>query len=423
MILVLFSNPETTKLLAPLPADSISHPLNDVGGLSEFQRRRIRTVLCEWDDSTPPASSFSHLFPQAELVTVAGSFNRRATEDSRRKGYSGHYFLPLPENFFEETQRRKLINPSDNLFCQAAEMLQLLEKNRDYSSICHYAREKLRTQFPDMDWSVHVQEKDESWRMVFASPGWSVERENLMDSLSHVTRRTKADGLRSAGVEAENLLCLPLIKDGICAGAVCCQTEQKPVAQYRSFLRDLAEFLGSAFHHIDMLIEKERLSFTDTLTSLYNYRYLRQFLASEIRRCTRYNKNVSVLFIDIDWFKAVNDNHGHLAGSETLVEVGYQFSSLVRESDVVVRYGGDEYVIVLTETNSAGAEAIAERLRRSVESHVFGADKERDIRVTISIGIAGCPEHGFSVDELIRKADAAMYEAKNLMKNKVRVAG
>jgi diguanylate cyclase (GGDEF)-like protein len=119
----------------------------------------------------------------------------------------------------------------------------------------------------------------------------------------------------------------------------------------------------------------------------------------------------------------VNDNHGHLAGSETLVEVGYQFSSLVRESDVVVRYGGDEYVIVLTETNSAGAEAIAERLRRSVESHVFGADKERDIRVTISIGIAGCPEHGFSVDELIRKADAAMYEAKNLMKNKVRVAG
>jgi two-component system cell cycle response regulator len=172
-----------------------------------------------------------------------------------------------------------------------------------------------------------------------------------------------------------------------------------------------------------VVAEKERLTFTDVLTGLYNYHYLRQFLASELRRCARYHKGTFILFIDVDWFKEVNDNHGHVTGSDILVELGRHFSSMVRESDVVVRYGGDEFVIILTETNAVAAQAIAERVRKSVESHIFGAGQHLEVRITVSIGVAGYPEHGSSVEELIRRADGAMYEAKNLRKNTVRIAG
>ncbi|MBI2820937.1 MAG: GGDEF domain-containing protein, partial [Acidobacteria bacterium] len=138
----------------------------------------------------------------------------------------------------------------------------------------------------------------------------------------------------------------------------------------------------------------------------------------------RYRKGFSILFIDIDWYKRVNDNHGHVAGSDMLVEIGRQFSSMVRESDVVVRYGGDEFVIVLTETGPTAAQAIAERIRRSVVAlYLFGLNKGRSIGVTVSIGVAGYPEHGSTADEIIRKADGAMYQAKSLQKNNVRVAG
>src|SRR2546425_1057172 len=421
MILALLSHPETERLLAPLPPTVLVCPISQAESLTQFQRRRINTVLCEWDDGIPPAAFFSQLFPHAHLASFGTHFSREDSSGSRRRGYADHFWLPFPENFFDELEQSHSLYLPQSLVVHASNILQLLEKQQDYKSVCQWVDETLQDQLSGVGWCVNVQDKDHNWQTVFASPGWTLEPSRLLASLQEFAQGKDSIPQPSAKPAPDNLLCVPLIKDGEFYGVVCGQTVDD--CSYRAApLHDVALFFGSAFHHIDMLIEKERLTFTDTLTSLYNYRYLRQFLLNEIRRCSRYNKTFSILFIDIDWFKNVNDNHGHLAGSDTLVEIGHQFASLVRESDVVVRYGGDEFVIILTETSPSDAETIAERVRKSVESHVFGLDKERNVRITISIGIAGYPDHGSSVDELIRLADTAMYDAKNSFKNTVRVA-
>jgi diguanylate cyclase (GGDEF)-like protein len=170
-----------------------------------------------------------------------------------------------------------------------------------------------------------------------------------------------------------------------------------------------------------MFENAERLTITDDLTKLYNYRYLMQFLEAEVKRCLRYKKKVSLLFVDVDGFKRINDTFGHLVGSQALAEMGQVFRRILRETDVVGRYGGDEFVIVLPETPLNGAMVIAERIRKKVEDYEFIAQNVA-IRLTVSLGVANCPKHTLTAEGLIKKADAAMYRAKELSKNSIKVA-
>ena len=166
----------------------------------------------------------------------------------------------------------------------------------------------------------------------------------------------------------------------------------------------------------------QRLTITDDLTTLYNYRYLMQYLEAEVKRCLRYQKKVSLLFIDIDSFKRINDTFGHLTGSQTLAEMGQVLRKIVRGSDIVGRYGGDEFVVILPETPLSGAAVSAERIRKKVEDYEFIA-QNLSIRLTISLGIANCPRHALTAEGLIKKADAAMYCAKKFSKNSIQSCG
>lgn len=184
-----------------------------------------------------------------------------------------------------------------------------------------------------------------------------------------------------------------------------------------------AQLVARALHLMELLEEREKLAFTDSLTGLFNYEFLVRFLPSEIARCGRYEREVSLLFLDIDWFKRVNDAHGHLVGSDVLKEFGRVLQGNLRASDIVVRYGGDEYVVVLAEAGIENAGMAAERLRRRVEEHVFGRDRGLTIRLTASTGIASYPEHGLTAGEIIDAADKAMYQVKQTqLKNHVEVA-
>jgi len=186
-------------------------------------------------------------------------------------------------------------------------------------------------------------------------------------------------------------------------------------------LQMFAAPLAAGLRAIEMFERAERLTITDDLTKLYNYRYLMQYLDSEVKRCLRYKKKVSLLFIDVDGFKKINDTFGHLVGSQALAEMGQVFKQILRETDVVGRYGGDEFVIVLPETPLNGAMVIAERIRKKVEDYEFIA-QNLSIRLTVSLGVANCPKHTLTPEGLIKKADAAMYRAKELSKNSIRVA-
>jgi diguanylate cyclase (GGDEF)-like protein len=189
----------------------------------------------------------------------------------------------------------------------------------------------------------------------------------------------------------------------------------------QTLMETMVNPLAIAIRTLERFESSERLTITDDLTKLYNYRYLMQYLDADVKRCLRYKKKVSLLFIDVDGFKRINDTFGHLVGSQALSEMGQIFRGVVRETDVIGRYGGDEFVIVLPETPLNGAMVIAERIRKKVEECEFVA-QNLSIRLTVSLGVANCPKHTLTAEGLIKKADAAMYRAKELSKNSIKVA-
>ncbi len=166
----------------------------------------------------------------------------------------------------------------------------------------------------------------------------------------------------------------------------------------------------------------EALSVTDDLTQLYNSRYLNQVLRRESKRASRSGRPLSLLFLDLDGFKGVNDHHGHQAGSRALVEAAAVIRRCARETDVVARFGGDEFAIILPDTGSEGATAVADRVRERVGEHPFLAGDGLGLRLTASVGVATLPDVAASAEELVRAADMAMYQVKGSGKNGVRVA-
>lgn len=167
----------------------------------------------------------------------------------------------------------------------------------------------------------------------------------------------------------------------------------------------------------------EALSVTDDLTQLYNSRFLSQALRRETKRASRNGRPLSLLFIDLDGFKSINDTHGHLFGSSALVEAAAVIRASARETDMVARFGGDEFALVLPDTGSDGALAVGERIREKIAAHGFLRGAGLDIRLTVSVGVATLPDVAETAEGLIQAADEAMYLVKDRGKNGIRIAG
>jgi two-component system, cell cycle response regulator len=160
----------------------------------------------------------------------------------------------------------------------------------------------------------------------------------------------------------------------------------------------------------------------DQLTGLLTKESLYVALANELKRCARYNLPLSVLMMDLDRFKKVNDTHGHQMGSHVLAEVGRLIRATIREVDVSARYGGEEFVSYLSEAPAQGAIRAAERIREAIERNPFALEG-LTIQVTISIGVACFPDHGGEIKSLVARADKALYAAKESGRNRVCLAG
>ena len=168
------------------------------------------------------------------------------------------------------------------------------------------------------------------------------------------------------------------------------------------------------------LHRREQESFTDGLTHLFNYRFFKEFLQKEIYRSARYQHPASLVLTDVDFFKKLNDKYGHVGGDQILMELAKIAQSNCRMTDLVCRYGGEEFAILLPETPKDQAVLYCERLRATVEKHIFGVrNNPENARVTISVGLANYPEDSADPNELIRKADQAMYMAKHGGRNRV----
>ena len=195
--------------------------------------------------------------------------------------------------------------------------------------------------------------------------------------------------------------------------AVYRQSEEMPFTEEDlDTLVFLTEQGGVAIENVLLHEEAQRLSLTDGLTGVWNRRYYQMQFKQVLATATRFGRPFSVLMLDLDHFKNVNDMHGHQRGDEVLVEFTQRVKSALREVDTLARYGGEEFICLLAETDMDGARTTADKILDVIRSAPFGTNGEAPIHITVSIGIATHPEHGDSFERLVKSADQALYRAK-----------
>jgi two-component system cell cycle response regulator len=194
------------------------------------------------------------------------------------------------------------------------------------------------------------------------------------------------------------------------------------------FRRDAPAILNLVSNELTMILDNARLyegakrmAITDGLTKIYNHRFFQELFEKEFKRATRYRTTFSLIMLDIDFFKRLNDTYGHLYGDEILKEMSNLVKGCLRTMDILARYGGEEFAILLPETDLEDAMFTADRIRMAVENHDFPSSKGKPVKVTVSQGVTYFPSPGIEKrSDIVAKADAALYEAKEAGRNSVR---
>ncbi len=253
--------------------------------------------------------------------------------------------------------------------------------------------------------------------------GW-VAREGIPLVVPDVSKDERFMGKldKTVLIKTKSLICVPMTIRGQVLGVL--EFDNKTTGE--PFTREdldlllrLVDLTAIAVERTSLYQKMTELALTDDLTKLFNSRYLNRTIEIEIQRSTRYKTSVSLIFMDIDYFKRINDQFGHLIGSKVLVEMGQLLLKSLRSVDIVARYGGDEFVIVLPQTTPSAAAVIAERMRKSIEQNTFLKKEGYSLKLTASFGVASFPESARSKEELIKIADEAMYKVKHQTRNAV----
>jgi diguanylate cyclase (GGDEF)-like protein len=228
------------------------------------------------------------------------------------------------------------------------------------------------------------------------------------------------------GAPPENYLCFPLAAHGDTLGILYieCPTSLIAVDAERNLesLEELAEIASMSVAGLNLRSRLEHQSIRDGLTDLYNRHFMEISLDREMRRAARNNNELSILMLDVDHFKKFNDTYGHEAGDCILREVAETFRQSVRQEDIICRYGGEEFVIILPETVQAAALDRAEAIRGRISQLRVRFRSEALSEITISIGVAAFPHSGANLEEILRAADRALYMAKHNGRNQVVMA-
>jgi len=243
---------------------------------------------------------------------------------------------------------------------------------------------------------------------------------SAIEEISLMDRGPIHDALREVGVGGQILLALPVSGEESESGVFWVPEEGRPF-QEEEIERALmvTSHTSLSLRNAEHYHRAKERALVDDVTEVYNARYLLEAMDREIRRAERYDNELSVLFLDLDRFKLVNDNHGHLVGSQALRQLSQVLGQCVRQVDTLARYGGDEFTIVLVGTGEETGTEIAERIRRTVAATSFEAGPDQVVHLTCSIGVSTYPTHGRTREALLDAADKAMYRAKSKGRNRV----
>lgn len=181
----------------------------------------------------------------------------------------------------------------------------------------------------------------------------------------------------------------------------------------------VARSASLALENAELHKRTEELTIIDELTETYNYRYFVRKLQEEKRRASRYDLPLSLIMVDIDWFKKLNDSYGHEVGNIILKHLSAIIKQCIRDVDIFARYGGEEFAIILPQTPQREAKIIGERIREQVEKEIFDARSLGKVKITVSVGVSSYPENGRSQEELVSITDQALYRAKGEGRNLV----
>ncbi len=225
-------------------------------------------------------------------------------------------------------------------------------------------------------------------------------------------------------LETRSIICVPLKSKLRVLGVIqLVNVDMNHFGDQESFfLQSICEYAAIAIENARSVEKIQELTITDDCTGLYNARHLYKTLETEVYRSSRFSYEFSVVFLDLDHFKQVNDTHGHLVGSKLLAEIGYLIKAQLRLIDFAFRYGGDEFVVLLPQTGKDSALVVARRLRDSLRASVFCKEEGLNLNVRASMGLATYPHDAQIPHDIIRQADEMMYVVKNSTRDNIGIA-
>ena len=306
----------------------------------------------------------------------------------------------------------------------------ILEKMAEYFRPDTWSLLRVAEPNDELYFAIAVGEKSEALKDVRLKvgegiAGWVAKHGEpvISDDVDHDPRFSRrAD--EATKMETRSLIAVPLRSRLRVLGVI--QLVNVDRAQFRDqeifFLRALCDYAAIAIENARWVEKIQELTITDDCTGLFNARHLYKTLETEVYRSARFAYEFSVLFIDLDHFKQVNDTHGHLIGSKLLAEIGYLVKAQLRLIDFAFRYGGDEFVVLLPQTGKDQALVVAKRLQEAMRASTFCRDEGLNLNVRASIGLATYPHDARDAHDVIRQADEMMYLVKNTTRDNIGIA-